>query len=291
MKIFSKKQFVAWYFIIPVAFIHLFVIGIPSISSLALSLTDWRGLGKINYIGLENFIELLDDRYLKKAIFNNIIWTIAFLTVPVLIALTCAYLLTGIKRGQMFFRLAFFFPYMLASVINCQVWKYLFHPIHGLGGFFDRIGWEFLAVSPFTTKSTSLFAVAFVDGWHFWGFLVVIYLTGMYQVDNHLYEAADLEGATKFQKFRYITLPMIRPVFVFSIMIIVIWSVPVFDYVYILTGGGPAYSSEVIANYMYSQAFERFDVGYSSAIGTLMFFYVMFIVAVFGLFRKMGWDI
>ena len=108
MKIFSKKQFVAWYFIIPVTFIHLFVIGIPSISSLALSLTDWRGLGKINYIGFENFIELLDDRYLKKAIFNNIIWTIAFLTVPVLIALTCAYLLTGIKRGQMFFRLAFF---------------------------------------------------------------------------------------------------------------------------------------------------------------------------------------
>ena len=152
MKIFSKKQFVAWYFIIPVTFIHLFVIGIPSISSLALSLTDWRGLGKINYIGFENFIELLDDRYLKKAIFNNIIWTIAFLTVPVLIALTCAYLLTGIKRGQMFFRLAFFFPYMLASVINCQVWKYLFHPIHGLAGFFDRIGWEFLAISPFTSK-------------------------------------------------------------------------------------------------------------------------------------------
>ena len=105
----------------------------------------------------------------------------------------CAYLLTGIKRGQMFYRLAFFFPYMLASVVNCQIWKYLFHPIHGLGGFFESIGIEALASSPFTTKETSLYAAAFVDGWHFWGFLVVIYLTGMYQVDNHLYEAADIE--------------------------------------------------------------------------------------------------
>ena len=242
MNFLSKKSYIAWYFVIPVVFIHLFVIGIPSILSLALCLTDWSGLGKINYVGFENFIELFDDRYFKKAIFHNILWTIIFLTVPVCIALMCAYLLTGIKRGQMFYRLAFFFPYMLASVVNCQIWKYLFHPIHGLGGFFESIGIEALASSPFTTKETSLYAAAFVDGWHFWGFLVVIYLTGMYQVDNHLYEAADIEGASKFQKFRYITLPMIRPIFIFSLMIIIIWSVPVFDYVYILTGGGPALS-------------------------------------------------
>ena len=135
MNFLSKKSYIAWYFVIPVVFIHLFVIGIPSILSLALCLTDWSGLGKINYVGFENFIELFDDRYFKKAIFHNILWTIIFLTVPVCIALMCAYLLTGINRGQMFYRLAFFFPYMLASVVNCQIWKYLFHPIHGLGGF------------------------------------------------------------------------------------------------------------------------------------------------------------
>ena len=291
MNFLSNKGYIAWYFVIPVVFIHLFVIGIPSILSLALCLTDWSGLGKINYVGFENFIELFDDRYFKKAIFHNILWTIIFLTVPVCIALMCAYLLTGIKRGQMFYRLAFFFPYMLASVVNCQIWKYLFHPIHGLGGFFESIGIEALASSPFTTKDTSLYAAAFVDGWHFWGFLVVIYLTGMYQVDNHLYEAADIEGASKFQKFRYITLPMIRPIFIFSLMIIIIWSVPVFDYVYILTGGGPAYSSEVVANYLYTHAFVRFNVGYASAVGTLMFFYVIFIVGIFGLLRRLGWEI
>ena len=113
----------------------------------------------------------------------------------------------------------------------------------------------------------------------------------MYQVDCSLYEAADIEGASKYQKFRYITLPMIRPVLVFTIMIITIWSIPVFDYVFILTKGGPAYSSEVIGTYMYSQAFERFNVGYSSAIGTMMFFYVLIIVGLFGILRRLGWEV
>ncbi|SVE13792.1 uncharacterized protein METZ01_LOCUS466646 [marine metagenome] len=125
----------------------------------------------------------------------------------------------------------------------------------------------------------------------FLGLLVVIYLTGMYQVDNQLYEAADIEGATRWQKFVYITLPSIRPVLVFSLMIILIWSVPVFDYVYILTRGGPAYSSEVLANYLYSQAFERFNVGYASSMGVIMCVYVIFIVGFFGLLRKMGWEV
>ena len=104
-------------------------------------------------------------------------------------------------------------------------------------------------------------------------------------------QAADIEGATKFQKFRFVTLPLIRPIFIFSIMIIIIWSIPTFDYVWILTQGGPAYSSEVLATNLYSQAFDRFNVGYSSAIGTLMFIYTIFIVSIFGVLRKLGWEI
>ena len=140
-------------------------------------------------------------------------------------------------------------------------------------------------------KETALYAVAWVDMWHFWGFLVIIYLTGMYQVDESLYEAADIEGATKFQKFRYITIPMIRPIFILSLIIIIIWSVPTFDYVYILTMGGPAYSSEVVANHLYSQAFQRMNVGYASTIGVMMFFYVGIIVRFFALLRRLGWEV
>ena len=291
MKILLSKNFIAWYFIIPALVIHFLVVATPSILSLALCLTDWNGFGKINYIGFENFYELFDDRVFKKAVKHNIIWTIIFLTIPIAIALTCAYLLTGIKKFQLVYRLLFFFPYMLASIISCQIWKYMFHPLHGIGAWLSSKGYDWIVASPFTLKETSLYAVAMVDGWHFWGFLVVVYITGMYQVDNSLYEAADIEGATKFEKFRFITLPMIRPIFIFTLMIIIIWSIPTFDYIFILTQGGPAYSSEVLATHLYSQAFDRFNVGYSSAIGTLMFIYVIIIVSIFGILQKLGWDI
>ncbi len=286
-----KPSFVAWYFLLPLVALHLIVIALPTLFSLALSMTDWRGIGDIGFVGFENYVELFDDRIFLKAIKHNVIWTSLFLTLPVVVALAGAYLLTGIKRGQLFFRLVFFFPYVIASIVNSQIFKYIFHPIHGIGTWFNERGIGLFAASPFTTRDTSLYAVAFVDAWHFWGFLVVIYLTGMYQVDQHLYEAAEVEGATRWQKFIYITLPSIRPVLVFSLMIILIWSVPVFDYVYILTRGGPAYSSEVLANYLYSQAFERFNVGYASSMGVLMCFYVIFIVGLFSLLRKMGWEI
>ncbi len=286
-----SKNITAWIFLSPSLLIHFIVVAIPSVLSLGLCLTDWNGFGKINYIRFENFYELFDDRVFKKAVLHNVIWTVIFLTIPIILSLTTAYLLTGIRRGQLIYRLIFFFPYMLASIISCQIWKYIFHPIHGVGNWLSQYGIDFLEKSPFALKETSLYAVAFVDGWHFWGFLVVVYITGMYQVDHTYYESAELEGATKFQKFWYITLPMIRPIFVFSLMIIIIWSIPTFDYIYILTQGGPAYSSEVLATHLYSQAFDRFNVGYSSAIGTLMFIYVLIIVSIFGILQKMGWNI
>ena len=256
-----------------------------------LCFTDWNGFGTINFVGLENFKELFDDRVFKKSLKHNLIWTILFLTIPIAVALLGAYLLTGVKRFQLFYRFIFFFPYILASVVNCLIWKYLFHPMHGIGAYFSSLGFDILTTSPLTNKSTSLYAVAWVDGWHFWGFLVVIYITAMYQVDESLYEAADIEGATKWQKFRHVTFPMIRPTFFFSILIIIIWSVPAFDYVHMLTNGGPAYSSEVLANFLYYEAFYQMKVGYASSIGALMFVYVFLVTGLFGLFRYLGWDL
>ena len=291
MNIFLSSNFIKWYFLLPVLTIHFLVIIFPSLTSLILCFTDWNGFGTINFVGLENFRELFDDRVFKKSLKHNLIWTILFLTIPISVALLGAYLLTGVKRFQLFYRFIFFFPYILASVVNCLIWKYLFHPMHGIGAYFSSLGFDILTTSPLTNKSTSLYAVAWVDGWHFWGFLVVIYITAMYQVDESLYEAADIEGATKWQKFRHVTFPMIRPTFFFSILIIIIWSVPAFDYVHMLTNGGPAYSSEVLANFLYYEAFYQMKVGYASSIGALMFVYVFLVTGLFGLFRYLGWDL
>jgi raffinose/stachyose/melibiose transport system permease protein len=133
--------------------------------------------------------------------------------------------------------------------------------------------------------------VAFVDAWHFWGFLVVVYLSAMSSVDTELYEVARLDGATRFQQFRYVTLPSIRPTLVFTLLMIIIWSSLVFDYVFILTGGGPAHASEVMATHLYQMAFFRFDVGYAASIGVMMSIWVGITITGFVYLRRRGWEI
>jgi raffinose/stachyose/melibiose transport system permease protein len=280
-----------WSFIIPILLLNLIVIVIPTIYSIYIAFTDWSGYGQPVFNGLANFQELFQDRIFFKALGNNLIWTGLFLTVPVTMGLTGAYLLAGIKRTQVFYRLAFFIPYVISSVVNTQIWRFILNPRAGIGSWLAERGITFLDFPLLGTKDTALYAIAFVDNWHFWGFLVVIYLAAMSAVDTELYEVARLDGATRFQQFRFITLPSIRPTLVFTILMIIIWSSLVFDYVYILTGGGPAHGSEVMATYLYDQAFARFEVGYSASIGIMMSIWVMITVSIFVILRRRGWEI
>ncbi len=280
-----------WMFILPILLINLIIIIIPSAFGLLVAFTDWTGYGSLNFIGLDNFQKLFHDDIFFKALKNNLMWTAFFLTAPIAVGLTGAYLLSGIKRGQMFFRVAFFIPYVIASVVNSQLWRQLLHPRVGIGAWLADQGITILDFPIFGSRGYALFGVAFVDGWHFWGFLVVIYLAAMSAVDIELYEVARLDGASRFQQFRHITLPSIRPTLVFTILMIIIWSSLVFDYVYMLTGGGPANASEVMATYLYENAFSRFDAGYAASIGVMMSLWVALAVVGFLILRKRGWEI
>lgn len=288
----SKLESLArWSFIMPVLLLNLLVIGIPSIIGILYSFTEWSGYGDATFVGLANFEKLFQDPTFFKALFNNIAWTLIFLTIPVAFGLIGAYLLSSIKRGQMFFRVVYFLPYVIASVVNAQLWRFMLHPRFGVGALLAEYGITFLDFPVLGTRDTALYGVALVDGWHFWGFLVVIYLAAMSQVDTELYEVARLDGATRLQQFRYVTLPSIRPTLVFTLLMIIIWSSLVFDYIFILTGGGPAHASEVMATYLYSNAFFRFDVGYGAAIGVIMSLWVAVTVAGFVILRRRGWEI
>lgn len=280
-----------WSFIAPILILNLIVIVIPTIFSIYIAFTSWSGYGQPVFNGFANFQKLFQDRIFFKALGNNLIWTALFVTVPVIMGLTGAYLLAGIKRGQVFYRLVFFIPYVISSVVNTQIWRFILNPRAGIGKWLAERGIGILDFPVLGTRDTALYAIAFVDNWHFWGFLVVIYLAAMSAVDTELYEVARLDGASRFQQFRFITLPSIRPTLVFTILMIIIWSSLVFDYVYILTGGGPAHASEVMATYLYDQAFARFEVGYSAAIGIMMSIWVMLTVAMFVILRKRGWEI
>lgn len=280
-----------WSFVLPILALNLVVIVIPTLFSFYIAFTEWSGLGNPEFVGLKNFQELFQDTVFFKALGNNLIWTGIFLVVPVMLGLVGAYLMAGIKRGQVFYRLVFFIPYVISSVVNTQIWRFILNPRSGIGAWLAERGITFLDFAILGNRDTALYGVAFVDNWHFWGFLVVIYLAAMSAVDVELYEVARLDGATRFQQFRFVTLPSIRPTLVFTILMIIIWSSLTFDFIYILTGGGPAHGSEVMSTYLYDQAFFRFEVGYAASIGIMMTIWVMITVSIFVFLRKRGWEI
>lgn len=287
-----RQQIGGWLFVLPVLLLNLIVIIIPSIIGLGMAFTDWSGVGSMNFIGLANFQELFQDKVFFKSLTNNLIWTVFFLIVPVALGLLGAYLLSGIKRGQMFFRVAYFIPYVIAVVVNTQLWRFLLNPRIGIGPYLaECCGITFLDIPFLGSRTYALYAVAFVDMWHFWGFLLVLYLAAMSGVDTELYEVARLDGANRWDQFRHVTLPSIRPTLVFTILMIIIWSGLVFDYVYIMTGGGPANASQVMGTYLYTSAFERFQAGYAAAVGICMTLWVVMAIGIFQGLRKMGWEI
>lgn len=285
------KTILPWLFVLPILLLNIVVVLGPSAGSAYYAFTEWSGLGPAKFIGLANFRRLLSDAIYQRAFVNNVKWTLIFLTVPIFMGLLGANLLAPIKRGQMFFRVAYFIPYVIASVVNAQTWRNILHPKMGIGVILAQQGLEFMNIKFFGSQHIVLYSIAFVDNWHWWGFLVVLYLAAMQAVSPELYEAARIEGANRWHMFRYVTLPGIRPTMVFTLLMTIIWSFLVFDYAYILTGGGPAHGSEMLATWVYKNAFYRFEVGYAAAIGVTMSFICALVVLGFVILRRRGWEI
>ena len=227
---------------LPLLLVNLLVIAAPAGLSVWYSFTDWSGIGEWHFIGLDNYTRLLGDEEFITALEHNLAWTVFFLIVPMTMALLGAFLLSRIRRFQMLLRLAYFLPYVVATVVSGSdlVQSPRSRPgHHGPGG---KVHLSFLEdVNFLGDPDLALGAVAFVNNWQWWGFLVVIYLAAMQAVEPSLYEAAKLDGANPWQEFRHITLPAIRPTLVFLMLMTVIWSFLIFDYIYIMTQGWPGW--------------------------------------------------
>jgi len=286
-----RKTILPWLFMAPILILNVVVILGPSIGSAFFAFTEWSGLGAPKWVGLANFQRMLTDRVYRIAFTNNVKWTLIFLTVPITMGLLGSALLAPIKRFAMFYRVAYFLPYVIASVVNAQIWRNILHPTMGIGPFLAERGLEFMNIAFFGNRHVVLYSIAFVDNWHWWGFLVVLYLAAMQAIDPELYEAARLEGASRWQEWRHVTLPGILPTLVFTILMTIIWSFLVFDYIYLLTQGGPAHASEVLATEVFNSAFFRFEVGYAAAIGVSMSFIAAMVVTGFIILRRRGWQI
>ncbi len=286
-----QRRILPWLFLLPILLINFVVIIGPSISAIVTSFTDWNGIGSANFIGLDNYQRMLTDPDYGSAFAHNLTWLALFMTVPIAMALIAASLLAPIKRGGLIIRTALFIPYVLPSVLNANIWRNLLSPTLGLGAALAKGGITGLDRAFLGDPHTALVTAAFVDNWHWWGFLMVLFLSAMQNVPPELYDAARVDGANRRQEFIHVTIPGIRPTLVFMLLMTAIWSFVAFDYVYILTQGGPAGSSEVLGTLVLKAALHNQEYGYASTIGLSMAFLAGIVIAIFTFLRRQGWEI
>ena len=280
----KDRRVSGWLFLAPLIIVNLGVVLVPALSAIYYSFTDWTGIGAANFIGLSNYMHLLGDSEFLNGLWHNILWTIFFLIVPMAMGLFGAYALTRIRRFQLLLRVLYFIPYIVASVVNASIWRSILDPQSGVGAL--------LHINPLGNPSLALWSVEFVNNWAWWGFLVVVFLAAMSGINPSLYEAAEMDGAGATQQFFAITLPGIRPTFAFLGLMTIIWSFLSFDYVYILTQGGPAGSTDVLSTVLYRNAFSNLQGGYASAIGVVMALISAIVVVGYLVLRRVRkWEI
>jgi raffinose/stachyose/melibiose transport system permease protein len=167
----------------------------------------------------------------------------------------------------MLFRSIFFLPYVISAAVAGKIWTAYMNPYYGLNIVFEKFGWLKLASTQWLgNPKISLFSVAFVDNWHWWGFVMVLFLGALQQVDQSLYEAAKIDGANRFQEVIHVAIPGIQQTIAFVLIMTIMWSFLTFDYVFIMTNGGPANATEIMSTWIYKNAFTKYRAGYANAL-------------------------
>lgn len=270
-----RKLKTAYLFLLPNIigfFIFMFV---PIIMSLFISFTDWDGFGKMNFIGLKNYFKLFTNEGFLISFKNTLYFTLVFVPVTLGLALLVAIALNAKVKGMKFYRTAYFLPYITSTIAVAVVWQLIYHPSMGpINSFLKSLGMD----NPPQWLSSSKWAMTSViisSIWKSVGYYTVIFLAGIQGISKELYEAAEVDGANFWHKFKSITIPMLSPIIFFSLIIAIINSFKVFDMVFTLTGGGPGRSTNVLVYSIYTEAFEKYNFGYSSAMAYVLLLIIL----------------
>lgn len=277
----ARQNLIGWLFVLPSLLAFALFMFLPIVLGFWYSLTDYTGLSKdYHFIGIQNYIDLFDDRYFKVSIRNNVIYAVLFSVLTMLFALFLATLLNRLVRFRKFFRTVFFLPYISSMVSVAIIWKMIFNANGGpLNTILQQLG---IQDPPKWLASTewALYAVIIVSVWKFCGYYMLIFLAGLQNIPDSLYESAALDGASSLQRYFRITLPMITPTIFLNLILVTISSFQVFDLINIMTQGGPGMSTNVLAFRIYYEGFQRSHMGYASAIAYFLFAIILVITLV-----------
>jgi multiple sugar transport system permease protein len=261
----------------PLALYFVWIIG-PTFYTMYLSMTNWDGVSaNPGFVGLANYERLFRDRTFQEAFWNNIRWLLVFITVPTVGGLTLAMIFNTEMRGGRWYKISFYAPLVLSGPVIGLIWAWVYNPRAGLiNAFLRGIGVE----SPpgwLADRDLAIWAIIFAAAWRQVGYVMVLYLAGLKNVDPTLVDASQVDGATRFQMFRHVILPLLAPVTTIVIIISVIDSLRAFDLVAIMTAGGQR--TQVLANFMYIEAFNNYQMGYGAAIAVVLFGIMLVFIA------------
>lgn len=269
-------------YILPALLLIMVIVYVPIVLTGYYGLTEWNGIGKPKFLGMENYIELLGDGKFWGSAWHSLLLAI-FSTLSLLIYLAVAMVLATKIKGANLFRKIYLIPMLLSSVAIAQLWLRMYHPTNGIVnsileslGFADPPAW-------LSEPQLVLFALFIPILWQYAGFYILIYYAALKNIPTSIEEAAKIDGASTLQIAWRIKLPLTMEVIKVTIVLAVVGSLKYFDLIYVMTDGGPNGSSEVMASYMYRTAFKSYDFGYGSAIG---FFLLVICLVVTWVIRK-----
>ena len=244
----------------------------PMVNAIWYAFVDFDGLNPTPpWVGTANFTEIAQDRDVWAAFQNNIIWIVIGTIAPLVIGLALALLMWAVRRGTVAYRIAFFMPYVLPQVAVGVVWGWIYDPIRGwLNKVLEAVGLGRLATGWLGNPDTALYAVLATAVWTTSGFVFVILLAALRNVDTELVDASRLDGANGLQRLWYIVLPQIMPVFLMVTTLTLIGGFAVFDIIFIMTGGGPAGATDVLGTVAYAAAFELSRISYGTALALVI---------------------
>ena len=264
---------------LPAAIIFTLFYFVPFIANLRYSLTKWDRIADPEFVGIRNFVNLLtNDDLFYQVLGNNLKFTFLVVVFQTVFSLIFALFLIKNTRANIALRTLFFFPTILSSVSVGMIWLFMYDPNFGaINLFFNKLGLESFALNWLGSEGSALYAIAFTQVWFHTGQMMVIYIAGLQQIPQELYEAADMDGATRWQQFRNVTWPMSIPTTIVVMAYTTIQSFRAFDLIFSMTQGGPGNSTNIFAVLIYQTIFSELRIGYAAAQSIFFILVLVFI--------------
>ena len=283
-----RSKYYPFYFVLAALLLYIVFFIIPSLSGIAYAFTDWSSYSSdVNFIGLANFKTIFapGEQYLKY-ISNTLVFTFNTSLLKLVLGLALAVLLNeGIKRFVHIYRTMIYLPAVLPTLVVALIFKSILHPATGLlNTFFRGIGADSMARPWLVDPRIALMSVIGVDTWKGVGYIMVILLAGLQTIPREYYEAAEVDGANAWSRFRHITFPLLMPAISVVTVLNILYGLRVFDIVYALTNGGPGYATEVLSTEIF-KTFSQGQYGLGTAISSILF--LILIVAGYFVIRLM----